>query len=98
MFIKVEDLNHIYYRWIADNAMKYAKRMQAQSAIKEAEAELAEIKKQLANLINAVAQGIINSTTQDKILALENEQRDAQQRLSLGKRMLPNFTREQIIG
>ena len=84
--------------WIADNAMKYAKKMQAQSAIKEVEAELAEINKQLANLINAVAQGIINNTTQDKILALENEQRDAQQRLSLGKRMLPNFTREQIIG
>ena len=83
--------------WIADNSMKYAKEMQAQSAVKEAEAELVSIKKQLANLVNAIAQGIFNNTTQERMLALEEEQRAIEQRLAIEKRLLPNITREMVL-
>ena len=83
--------------WITNNAMKYSKKLQEQGAIKEVEAELADIKKQLNGLVNAVAQGIFNSTTQEKMLALESEQKDAEQRLALEKRMLPTYTREHMV-
>jgi site-specific DNA recombinase len=83
--------------WIADNAMLHANEMQAQSAVKQVEAELAEIRKQLANLVNAAAQGIFNSTTQEKMLSLEAELKDAEERLALEKRMLPTVTRENVV-
>lgn len=83
--------------WIADNAMKYQKEMKASSAVKETEAELAEVKRQLANLVNAVANGIFNDTTQERMLALEEDQRQITRRLETEKRTLPTFTREQVL-
>ena len=83
--------------WIADNAMTFAKRMTENSTLKETETELANVRKQIKNIMNAIEQGIITETTRERLIELEEEKKDIQERLEIEKRMIPTVTREQII-
>lgn len=57
--------------WIADGAMNILLNSDAKAELRELEAELAETRKSIKNVMSAIEQGIITPTTKDRLLELE---------------------------
>lgn len=62
-------------QWIADGYEQFVKSQRADSALLAAEEELASVNKSLKNLMTAIEQGIITTTTKERLLELEAERR-----------------------
>lgn len=84
--------------WVADMVMAYAKKFREEdSQIDYLQAKLDESKRASANIMRAIEAGIFNAQTQDRMLALEAEQRELNGKLLAEKALLPNVEREQIV-
>ena len=83
--------------WLADSAMQFAKEYREQSSIGTLEAQLADNKRSIKNLMKAIEQGIITETTKDRLLELEREQSKLAARLAEEDAALINFNRDDVI-
>ena len=83
--------------WLADSAMQFAKEYREQSSIGALEAQLADNKRSIKNLMKAIEQGIITETTKDRLLELEREQSKLAARLAEEDAALINFNRDDVI-
>lgn len=61
--------------WIADGYEEFMRQQRADSALLSAQDELAEVNKSIKNIMTAIEQGIITSTTKSRLLELEEERR-----------------------
>ena len=83
--------------WLADSAMQFAKEYREQSSIGALEAQLADNKRSIKNLMKAIEQGIITETTKGRLLELEREQSKLAARLAEEDAALINFNRDDVI-
>lgn len=60
--------------WIADGTLAHFKKLQEGSHLNALEHELADIKRSIKNIMNAIEQGIFTDTTKERLLELEKEQ------------------------
>ena len=60
--------------WIADSAIQFAREYREQSSVGSLEAQLADNKRAVKNLLSAIEQGIITESTKGRLLELEREQ------------------------
>ena len=82
---------------IADGAMAFAKKCKEETPIGSLELQLADNKRAVKNLLAAIEQGIITSTTKDRLMELEREQSVLVARLEDEQAALLNYTREDIV-
>lgn len=83
--------------WIADQAVAYSQNQLHLSDVALLEAELADVKKALKNLLTAIEQGIITSTTRSRMLELEQEQKRLSAKIAAERASLINVSREDVI-
>jgi len=83
--------------WIADSVTEYGKKRKDESQISLLEKQLSDIKKSTKNLMTAIEQGIITTTTKERLLELETEQSKIVARLSIEKAEVPEVDKEDII-
>ncbi len=83
--------------WIADQAVAYSEKQLQLSDVAILEAELSDVKTSLKNLLNAIEQGIITSTTRARMLELEQEQARLSAKISAERSSLVSVSREDVI-
>lgn len=83
--------------WIADSVHEYGKKKKGESQIAMLEAQLADNKKAIKNLMTAIEAGIITATTKDRLLELEKEQSKISSRLAIEKSDIPEVDKEDVI-
>ena len=85
--------------WIADSAMEVLAQSGSQAELAALEAELAENKKAVKNIMSAIEQGIFTTTTKSRLLELESEISVLESSIALGKAAQENSTveKERII-
>lgn len=83
--------------WIADSVSEYGKKRKDESQIAMLEKQLADNKKATKNLMTAIEQGIITTTTKERLLELEAEQSRITARLSIEKADVPEVEKDDII-
>ena len=95
--IKNNILQDDFIEWMADTVMAYAKKHREKLHIDSLEAQLAEVKKASKNIIAAIEQGIITSTTKERLIELEEEQAKIKARLQLEQTNILDVKREDIV-
>jgi DNA invertase Pin-like site-specific DNA recombinase len=83
--------------WIAKTYVDYARQMSEKSELRETENALAEVKRGIKNVLDAIEQGIITPSTKERLTGLESERADLEIAVTLQKTALPNFTREKVM-
>jgi hypothetical protein len=83
--------------WIGNLVVDYAKKFKEQSDIPILEAELAENRRAIKNIMTAIEQGIFTDTTKDRLLELEAEQSKITVRLSTERADIFNFSKDDVI-
>ena len=83
--------------WLANNTMKFAKEYRESSSIGALEAQLADNKRAVNNMLKAIEQGIITETTKNRLLELEREQAVLTSKLAEENAALINFNRDDVI-
>lgn len=81
---------------IVDAAMERQKRERDDSILRGLEADLAETKRGIANLLNAIEQGIITPSTKQRMEELESRRIDLEYAIDDAKIELPQLTRDQL--
>lgn len=82
---------------VADFTMDYFKRKEEESGILLMEEELAGVEKSLGNILKAIEIGIINETTQERMLELENERKNLKGKIALAKNDYVPVDRETVV-
>jgi len=82
---------------LTDTVMQFAKMYKERSEIGILEAQLAEIKKALRNVMNAIEQGIITETTKERMQELELEKKRIENNLLLENAEILNVPREDVL-
>jgi len=82
---------------ITDCVLEYAKHYKERSEIGILEDQLAETKKALRNIMNAIEKGIINETTQERMLELEQEKKRIENCLLVENAEMLNVSREDLL-
>ena len=72
--IKQYALQNNVIEWIADSTVEYFRKKEEESHISILEDELAEAKRAAKNIMTAIEQGIITSTTKSRLLEVEERQ------------------------
>ena len=93
-YILREDL----MEWLADTLISFQKEHSKVGEISLLEDQLRENKKSLANIMQAIEQGIITNSTKERLLELESEQSKISSNIAMIKSEQVEVTREQIIG
>ena len=83
--------------WIADSAIQFAREYREQSSVGSLEAQLADNKRAVKNLLSAIEQGIITESTKGRLLELEREQAVLASKLAEENAALLNFSRDDVI-
>lgn len=83
--------------WIADTVMTYRKRHESRAALDDISAKLAEVNRGIRNMLNAIEQGIITSSTKERLEALEAQKASLEARAAGERMRLPSVTRDQIV-
>ena len=83
--------------WIADCTIKYQSKLLAESELGMLEAQLADANKAISNIMAAIEQGIFTSTTKQRLLDLEAEQKTLSNKITITKSELTPVEREQVI-
>ncbi|MBQ7875388.1 MAG: recombinase family protein [Oscillospiraceae bacterium] len=83
--------------FIADEVMKIQDEDEENSLIKTLESELLDVRRQLNNINNAIAQGIFSRTTKEKLDELEAAERDLLNRIDAESIEKPHLEREQVL-
>ena len=82
---------------VADFTVEHFKKKKEDSGINLLESELAGVEKSLANILKAIESGIINETTQERMLQLENERKNLKGKLALAKADYVPVSREAVV-
>lgn len=83
---------------IATKAMEIIEKESADTTYLDGlQAELKEVKKKLKNLMNAIEQGMITSTTKERLEELEQEKNDVESRIAREEMKKPLLTKERIM-
>ncbi len=83
--------------WIADSTLAYQKKQLAASPIGILEEDLAEVERSIGNIMTAIEQGIITSSTKSRLLDLEDKQRALAGKIAAEKANLITISRDEII-
>ena len=83
--------------WIAENAVSFQLQARRTSDIALLENELADSKKAQKNVMAAIEQGIITTTTKDRLLELEATISDLERRISVQKAMSEPIEKDRIV-
>lgn len=82
--------------WLLAGLQEFEATLRAQSTITAMESELAETEKAIGNLMKAIEMGIITDTTKDRMMELEEQKRDLQQRIRIENKMLVELDPEDL--
>lgn len=83
---------------IADKAMELIEADKTDTAeLKYYEGEIKETRKRINNLLDMMEQGIVTSSTKDRLLELEKYEKDVQANLEYLKMKKPTLTKEQVV-
>lgn len=83
--------------WIADKTIEYWEDEDRKLQITSLENELADIKSSISNVMKAIEQGVITSTTRDRLIELETQQSDLSAKLNSAKEDLVHVDRKNLI-
>lgn len=83
--------------WIADKTIEYWEDEDRKFQITSLENELADIKSSISNVMKAIEQGVITSTTRDRLIELETQQSDLSAKLNSAKEDLVHVDRKNLI-
>lgn len=83
--------------WIADKTIEYWEDDDRKLQITSLENELADIKSSISNVMKAIEQGVITSTTRDRLIELETQQSDLSAKLNSAKEGLVHVDRKNLI-
>jgi DNA invertase Pin-like site-specific DNA recombinase len=95
--IKEYALQDDIIEWIADSTVAYNKRRAEQAQISILEGELAETKRGIHNIMTAIEQGIITSTTKERLMELEDKQAQLNAQIAAARADIIIVSREDII-
>ncbi|MBP0983032.1 MAG: recombinase family protein [Oscillospiraceae bacterium] len=84
--------------WLADTMMKFQQEHRKDGELSILQTRLSETKKSIANIMTAIEQGIITSSTKERLLELESEQSKIRGNIAVIKSETVDVTKEQIIG
>lgn len=82
--------------WLLAGLQEFTETLRAQSTITAMESELAETEKAIGNLMKAIEMGIITDTTKGRMMELEEQKRDLQQRIRIENKMLVELDPEDL--
>lgn len=82
--------------WITDVVIKYQKEANNTSELSLLQTDLKESEKSIKNILNAIESGIITESTKSRLIELENEKQDIENKIALIKANQTQLTREQI--
>lgn len=83
--------------WIADFTVEHFKKKAEAPELKIMQDELTGVNASLNNIMKAIEQGIINETTQSRMLALEEERKSLAGRIATAKADIITVPRESIV-
>ena len=81
---------------IVDAALELQEREKDDSVLRGFEAELAEVKRGIENMLKAIEQGIITPSTKQRLEELESRRLDLELAIEEEKVQQPQLTREQL--
>lgn len=84
--------------WIAENIMQTARSFQAQSLLTEYESELRDIRKQITNVVNAIALGVAGDEIKDRMDELQEDKRRLEGLIAIEKIATKNYDKTSIVG
>ena len=82
--------------WLLDGLQEFEATLRAQSTVTAMEKELAETEKAIGNLMRAIEAGIITETTKGRMMELEKQKKDLQQRIRIENKLLMPLDPEDI--
>ena len=83
--------------WIADSAVEYFKKAAENSDLHILEEQIAETRRAIRNIMNAIEQGIITETTKQRLIELEADNARLCAKLEAAKAEIVDVDREQIV-
>lgn len=83
--------------WIADAVIEYQNIHSNKDETKRLRSELADVKKRINNMIDAIESGIITATTKERLEALESDRNKIEGQIALKKAEMPLVSREKIL-
>ena len=83
--------------WMADCVIDYQRRHKEDGTIQALSSQLKQTRAAIRNVMAAIEAGIITSTTKDRLLELEAQEKKLQQSLDTEKALRPTYTREHVI-
>lgn len=83
--------------WIADETVAYFKKKAEAPTISLLEDQLTDVNRSIKNIMNAIEKGIITDTTKARLLELEAEQRELNEKITLEKSDILPVNRENLI-
>jgi len=83
--------------WMADGVIAYAKSYKEDSGIRILQDQLAEVKKATKNILSAIEQGIVTTSTRERLQELEAEQAQIAMKLSFEHANILEVSRDEII-
>ena len=95
--IKDNALQDGVIEWIADQTVAYNDRKEAESRIGMLKDQLATAKKGIKNIITAIEQGIITSSTKERLQELETEQSKIEAKIAAARADIVMVSRDDII-
>lgn len=84
--------------WLADTFMRMKAKLESESDIGFLQERLKEVTVTLGNVMKAIEAGIITETTKARLRELEDEKQTLINQIDHEQRLIPQFTRKQIVG
>lgn len=85
-------------QWLADTFMRVKARLEAESDIGILQDKLKDVNATLGNVMKAIEAGIITETTKARLQELEAEKQTLTGQIDHERRLIPTFTRNQVVG
>lgn len=84
--------------WIADTLMEMSQQFRAQSGLADYEAQLRDVKRQIANIIRAIEMGVAGEEVKARMDELQDEKRTLQSLIAVEKIAVKDYDRATVIG
>lgn len=85
-------------QWLADTFMRVKAKLEAESDIGILQDKLKDVNATLGNVMKAIEAGIITETTKARLQELESEKQALSGQIDRERRLIPTFTRNQVVG
>ena len=82
--------------WLVEGFADFKKQLEAESPIRQAEAELSDVSRSIKNLLAAIEQGIITDTTKERLLELERRKSSLEMEITLSQQALMEVDEDMI--